>query len=272
MDYDNEIMTTCFFSIRERRDLMEKEKKQPRGFYVERGSFFAHACVVMLFVAIAARLLGTMQLWGDFYQLCTQVALPVGSALLFILLLLTLGRVALWTTILPVLGGAASFILAVTGESFSLRMVICIVLAFFAAFVYTATLAGMIRTKWLNVVVFAGIFAYQIVFLAIPAFSNSAEPVSFASGMLLISSLCLVLAMLLVSLAVRRAKPAPAELPKIKDPKVVAPAPITTELQTPAAPPQAPAAEPAPPAPAAEEIMPPAEEKAPAIEEAPTEQ
>ena len=209
---------------------MEKENKQPRGFYVEKGSFFAHAAVMMLVVAIAARLLGTMHSWNDLPLIVTQVALPVGCALLFILLLLTLGRLALWTTILPVLGGAASFILSVTGESFGVQMVVCIVLAFFAAFVYTATLSGMIRTKWLNVVVFAGIIAYQIIFRAIPAFSNTAEPISFVAGMMLISSISFVLAMLLASLAIRRAKSAPEsapeseELPKIKDPKIAAPA------------------------------------------------
>jgi hypothetical protein len=80
------------------------------------------------------------------------------------------------------------------------------------------------------VVVFAGLIAYQIIFRAIPAFSNTAEPISFVAGMMLISSISFVLAMLLASLAIRRAKSAPEsapeseELPKIKDPKIAAPA------------------------------------------------
>ena len=61
---------------------MEKKEKEPRGFYVEKGSFFAHAAVIVLVFSIAARLLGTIGLWGDMTQLLIQVLLPVGSALL----------------------------------------------------------------------------------------------------------------------------------------------------------------------------------------------
>ena len=229
---------------------METEKKRPRGFYVEKGSFFVHACVVLLAVAVAARLLGTMNLWGDMFMIATQIALPVGCALLFMLFILLLGRVALWTTILPVLGGAAFFILSVTGESVAMKMVICIVLAFIGAFVYTATLSGMIISKWPNAIVFLLIFACQIAFIAIPAFSDPAEPISFAKGMTLISSICMVLAMLLASLAIRRKKAPEVELPKIKDPKVVAPAAESVSAQPVAAAPAAPAAEITPPPPA----------------------
>ena len=144
-------------------------------------------------------------------QLLVQVALPVGSALLFILFILLLGRVALWTTILPVLGGAAFFILSVFDSGFGWPLFICIALAFLAAFLYTATLTGMIRSKWLIVIVFALIFAYLIVFRAMPAFGDEQNPVSFVDGMLLLSSLGMVFAMFCASLALRRKKRAKAE-------------------------------------------------------------
>ena len=204
---------------------MKNEKKEPRGFYVEKGSFFVHASVTILVIAVAFRLLGTLHLWNDMFQLATLVALPVVSALLFILFILLLGRVALWTTILPVLGGAAFFILSSIDEHPSWPMFICIALSFLASFVYTATLPGMIRTKWLNVIVFLGILVYQCAFIAYPAFSDQESPVSFADGMALLSSIGIVFAMFCASLAIRRRKPAKTEeLPKIKDPKVVAPA------------------------------------------------
>lgn len=204
---------------------MYKDKKEPRGFFVEKESFFVHACVVILAVAIVARLLGTMTLWSDPFLLSTQIALPVCCALLLILFLLVFGRIALWTTILPVLGGAAFFILSASGEGFGLKTIVCIVMAFLAAFIYTATLAGMIRTKWLNVAVFTVILAYQIAFLAVPLFGDMLNPVGFAEGTTLISSICFVLAMLFACLAFRRRKtaPEPVELPKIKDPKVIVP-------------------------------------------------
>ena len=82
---------------------MEKEAKKQRGFYVEKGSFFVHAAVILLALAMAARLLGTMALWSDAFKFATMIALPVISALLYILFILLLGRIALWSTILPVL-------------------------------------------------------------------------------------------------------------------------------------------------------------------------
>ena len=211
---------------------MEKEEKKQRGFYVEKGSFFVHAAVILLALAMAARLLGTMNLWADAFKFATLVALPVISALLYILFILLLGRIALWSTILPVLGGAAFFILSATSGTDQLRMIVCIVLAFIAAFVYTATLAGMIRTKWLNVIVFALILAYQIAFLAVPAFSDQKDPISFADGMTLLSSIGIILAMFFASLAIRRRKVQKdtAELPKIKDPVVIKPEPSTEEM------------------------------------------
>ena len=204
---------------------MEKQKKQHKGFYVEKGSFFVHAAVTILALSMVFRLLGTLHCWGDMFQLATQIALPVGSAVLMILFLLFFGRIALWTTILPVLGGAAFFILAEVDHNPSWPMFICIALAFLAVFVYTATLTNLIRTKWLNVIVFLGILVYQCWAVAYPAFVLAAEPISFAEGMALLSAIGIVLSMLLVSLAIRRRKPVKeeVELPKIKDPVVLAP-------------------------------------------------
>ena len=215
---------------------MEKSEKKVRGFFVEKGSFFVHASVTVLVLSIAARLLGTMTLWGNMTQLIIQTLLPVGCALLFILFILLLGRVALWTTILPFLGGAAFFVLSVFETNASWPLFICIALAFLAAFMYTATLAGMIRTKWLLVFVLALIFAYQI-YRAIPVFAETTTTLRFIDGMALLSSLGFVFSMLCASLALRRRKPPKTEpeLPKIKDPVVIPPAESGAE-ETPAAP------------------------------------
>lgn len=204
---------------------MENTEKEPRGFYVEKGSFFAHAAVTLLVLSMAARLLGTLNLWGDMPKLITQVLLPVGSSLLFIVFILLLGRIALWTTILPVLGGAAFFILSVFGENTAWPYLIAgIVLAFLASFLYTATLFGMLRRKWLLVLVFTLTFAY-LVYRAVPLFANTENPISFIDGMTLLSSLAMVFAMLLATLSFRRKKAVKAEpeLPKIKDPVVIPP-------------------------------------------------
>ena len=199
-NYEN-LKSTLRPQIRKAGYEMEKKEKEPRGFYVEKGSFFAHAAVTILVLSMAARLLGTMNLWnGGMNQLLIQILLPVGSMLLFIL-----------------------FILSVFEQGPGWTMFICIALAFLAAFLYTATLSGMIRSKWLLVLAFVLIFAYQIVFRAIPVFGSAVETVSFIGGMTLLSSLGMVFAMLCASLALRRKKRPEPELPKIKDPVVVKP-------------------------------------------------
>lgn len=219
---------------------MENTEKEPRGFYVEKGSFFAHAAVTLLVLSIAARLLGTMKLWGNMPQMIIQILLPTGSALLFILFIILFGRVALWTTILPVLGGAAFFTLSIFDKGPGWPLFICIALAFLTAFLYTATLSGMIRTKWLLALVLLLIFAYQV-YLAIPLFRETDQTLSFADGMAQISSLGLVFAIFCASLALRRKKAAKIEpeLPKIKDPVVIPPAEKSTEESSDAAQPEA---------------------------------
>ncbi len=224
---------------------MENSGKEPRGYYVEKGSFFAHAAVTVLVLSIAARLLGTMNEWGEMSRLIVQVLLPVGCSLLFILFILLLGRIALWSTILPVLGGAAFFILSAFDQGPGWTLFICIALAFLAAFLYTATLAGMIRGKWILALVFALILAYLIVLRAVPVFGNTEQPVSFVDGMALLSTLGIVFAMFLAVLSFRRKKAVKGEteLPKIKDPVVIPPAgaeeagsPAETEASVPAEP------------------------------------
>ena len=221
-------MTTCSGEslARKAENDMEKTEKEPRGFCVEKGSFFAHAAVTVLVLSIAARLLGTMTLWGDMNAMLIEIVLPLGSALLFILFILLLGRIALWTTILPVLGGAAFFILSNFHLGADWPLFICIALAFLAAFVYTATLSGMIRSQWPLAVILALILAYMIVYRAIPVFGNTADPVSFVDGMKLLSSIGLVFAVFCATLGMRRRRnpKSEPELPKIKDPKVIPPA------------------------------------------------
>lgn len=189
----------------------EKKEKRQRGYFVEKGSFFVHASVTILAVAAVFRLLGTMNCWADLYSLLLQIALPIGSAALFALFILLLGRAALWTTILPVIGGAAFFILESSAVSPSWPMFLSIALSFLAVLVYAMTLLNLITTKWVNVLVLALILAYQIVFRAMPLFSEKETILGFYEGMELLSAIGMVLALLCASLAFKRRKPKPVE-------------------------------------------------------------
>lgn len=223
-------------------------KKEKTKFYVEPEGFPAQCAVILMALAIVFRLIGCWGLWSDRYYAITQIALPVASGLLFIVLVLLLGKHALWTTSLPVLMGVAFFILKSFGFESKLHTVLCILLYILVAVLYVCTVFALIRTKWLLVPLFALPFLYHIFVEDLAALRDTAHPVTFAAGMQEVSVLCIMLALLFLSLGIRKKKPEleDADLPKIKAPKVIPPA-LKTEPETaaeePAQPESAPAEE-----------------------------
>ncbi len=210
-------------------------------FYTERDSFGVEAAVILLSLSIIFRLIGTWGLWADRTFLITQIALPVASALLFILLILLLGRVALWSTSLPVLLGAAFFVLKAFGFESTVHTVLCVLLYVLVAVLWCGTVFNLIRTKWLLPPLFLLPFLYHVGVEDLKALQNTAEPVTFAAGMQEMSVLCIMLALFFASLAMKkRYKDPQPELPKIKDPVVVPPEkPEPAEPPAPETPPQA---------------------------------
>ncbi|MBO5555958.1 MAG: hypothetical protein J5927_02120, partial [Oscillospiraceae bacterium] len=172
-------------------------KKPKIKFYVEKQSFWAQAAVIFMSLAIVFRLIG---FWGQYdlsnqYLMITQIALPVVAGLVFILFLLVFGRIALWTTFLPVLLGVAFFILkAFTFES-TVQTVLCVLLYVAVALLYTGTVFTLIRTKWLLVPLFALPFLYHVFVEDLRAMQDTANPVTFAAGMLEMSVLCIMLSL-----------------------------------------------------------------------------
>lgn len=196
-------------------------------FYTERNSFGASAGVVLLILSIFFRVIAYWGRWQGMDQtdLITYLALPIVSALLFIFCLLVLGKVALWSTAVPMLMGVAFFIIkAFTFES-TVHTVLCVLLYVLIAVLWCGTVFNLIRTKWLLPELFFLPFVYHVAVEDLPALQNTAEPVTFAAGMEEMSILCIMLALFFVSLAIKkRYKEAPeAELPPIKDPVVIPP-------------------------------------------------
>ena len=232
-------------------------------FYTEKDSFGVEAAVILFSLSSVFRLIGCWGLWNDRLYLMSQILLPMISALLFILLLVLLGKVALWSTSVPLLMGVAFFILKALGFESTLHAVLCILLYVAVAVLYCGTVFNVIRTKWLLVPLFGLPLLYHILIEDLPALNNLAEPVTFSAGMQEMSVLSIMLALLCTSLAMKiRLKDPPPELPKIKDPKVIPPVkPAEQESAAPAEPApeqESPApAEPAPDEPApAEPIAP----------------
>ena len=92
------------------------------------------------------------------------------------------------------------------------------------AVLYTGTVFGIIRTKWLLVPLFGLPFLYHVFVEDLAALRDTANPVTLSAGLREISVLCVMLALLFTAIAMKKKKPqTEVELPKMKAPKVIPP-------------------------------------------------
>ena len=209
--------------------------KERFKFYTERNSFWVQGAVIFMALSAVFRVIGCWGLWNDRTFALTQIALPIGANLLFILLLLLLGKHAIWATGLPVLLGTVFFIIKALTFEDPLHMALCILLYAVIAVVYLGTTFTVIKTKWLLVPLFLGPFLYHVAVEDIARLRDTVNPVTFAEGMQEMSVLCIMLALLFTSLGLKKKDTTPqVDLPKIKGPKVIRPAKTEAAQEAPA--------------------------------------
>ena len=205
---------------------MEKEEKSaPRAkFYVEQQHWAVQTAIIFMALSAVFRIVGCWGKWDEPFFAATQIALPLMCNILFILCLVLLGKKALWLTAVPVILGVVFFIIkSFTFDSW-LHTVLCILLYLLVAVLYTGTVFGIIRTKWLLVPLFGLPFLYHIFVEDLAALRDTANPVTLSAGLQEISVLCVMLALLFTAIAMKKKKPqTEVELPKMKAPKVIAP-------------------------------------------------
>lgn len=180
-------------------------------FYVERTGFCTEASLIFMALAVVFRVIGCWGLWNDRFFLMTQILLPIASGLLFILLLALLGKSALWTTFLPVLGGVAFFVIKALGFENTTQMLLCLLLYAVVAILYCGTVFTLIRTKWLLVPLLLLPFCYHVGVEDIARLRDTANPVTFTAGMQEMSVLCIMLSLFFVSLAMKKLVKEPKE-------------------------------------------------------------
>ena len=179
-------------------------------YYVEKNSFWTSAALIFMLLSIIFRGIGCWGLWNDREFLITQIILPIASGLLFILLLAVLGRHALWTTFLPVLGGVAFFVLKALKFENTTQMLLCLLLYAAVAILYSGTVFTLIRTKWLLVPLFLFPFCYHVGVEDIARLRDTVNPVTFAEGMQEMSVLCIMLSLLFTAFAMKKQVKEPA--------------------------------------------------------------
>lgn len=200
-------------------------------FYVERNSFGVQAMVILMAMSVVFRLIGCWGLWNDRNYALLQIALPVVSALLYIICVWLMGKHALWISFVPVVLGAVFFIVKSLSFENNLHMILCILLYIAVIALYFCTVFGILRTKWILVLLFGLPFLYHIFVEDLAALRNTETPVSFAAGMQEMGVLCIMLGLFFVALSMKKSvqKLPEPELPKIKDPVVTAAAATMTE-------------------------------------------
>ena len=205
---------------------MEKEKKSaPRAkFYVEQQHWAVQTAIIFMALSAVFRIVGCWGKWDESFFAATQIALPLMCNILFILCLVLLGKKALWLSAVPVILGVVFFIIkSFTFDSW-LHTVLCILLYLLVAVLYTGTVFGVIRTKWLLPPLFGLPFLYHIFVEDLAALRDTANPVTLSAGLQEISVLCVMLALFFTAIAMKKKKTqTEVELPKMKAPKVIAP-------------------------------------------------
>lgn len=211
--------------------------KEEVKYFVEPRGFLTQTAAILMILAAVLRLIGCWGVWEDKMFLYVQIVLPVGCALLYAALLLTLGRAAFWTTFLPVALGAVAVGAEALGHEAWLETALCILLALLTAVVYTAAAFGKIRTKWTGM----GLYALLIVYMFLVKDRELLPTLAAAPAQIVLRELallCALLSLLFTSLAMHKHRmppPLPPDLPKMNGPVVIPPG----RMDAPAPPPPA---------------------------------
>ena len=179
-------------------------------FYIDKTGFFAESAMILFLLSAIFRFIGCWGLWSDRVNFIMLFLLPLCCCVLMTLAILLFGKKGFFLSFIPVLLGVVFFVYQALSFDSWVRTVLCVLLYLVIALVYTATVFGWIRTKWLLPPLFGLPFLYQIVMEDIPALSNASRPVTFAAGMQEMGVLCIIAAMFCVSMGLMKKLKAPA--------------------------------------------------------------
>ena len=182
---------------------MERDKLR---YSVSRKNIFVKLSALLMGLSALLRLFGYWGFWAnkDVAFIYTQIALPVLCNVLFIIIVLYMGKRLFSLTAIPVLLGVVFFIIKALGFDNILHTVLCILLYLVVAMLYTGTVFGVIRTKWLLVPLFGLPFLYHILVEDRNTLLANEKAMSLAEWLPEISVLCIMLALLLITFAMKK--------------------------------------------------------------------
>lgn len=183
---------------------MEIENDKIR-YSVSKSNFFVKLAVIFMMLSVLCRFLGYWGFWSNQNSsfIIFQIVLPILCSLLFIVLILYAGRRLFSLTFIPVLLGVMFFIIKAFGFDSILHTILCICLYLAVAFIYTATVFGVIRTKWLLAPLF-GLPLIVHIYLDRDMIAPEGKAVELSELLPEISVLCIMAALLCTCFAMKR--------------------------------------------------------------------
>ena len=182
---------------------------------ISRESLFGRLTVICMMLALAVRSIGCLTIrevvFADRYTAVCRFALPVAACALFVLCVLLLGEKAFWASSVPFAIGMLFFAVRVsTYDNIAETLLspwhqmLCLLMYLLLTVLYSATVFGGIRTKWLLVPAFVLPLAYHIALEDIPAIRDGFASVS--SILCEASILLMLLGMLFCALGLKKEK------------------------------------------------------------------
>lgn len=178
-------------------------------YSVSSRNFFTKLSAVLMGLAVVLRLLAYWGFWNnkstDFIY--TQIALPILSCLLFVAVILFCGKRFFALTAIPVLMGVVFFIIKSIGFESWIHTVLCIALYILVAALYTATVFGVVRTKWLLAPLFGLPLLYHIFIEDRNTLLANENAMSIGEWLPEFSVLCIMAALFFITFAMKRKQP-----------------------------------------------------------------
>lgn len=183
---------------------MEIENDKIR-YSVSRKNFFVKLSAALMLISALCRFLGYWGFWSNQKPefAVFQILLPIACNLLFAAMIVYMGRRFFSLTSIPVMLGVLFFIIKAFTFDSILHTILCICLYLAVAFIYTATVFGVIRTKWLFLPLFGIPLAVHIA-MDRDMFAPAEGAVKLGQLLPEMSVLCIMAALFFICFAMKK--------------------------------------------------------------------
>lgn len=174
------------------------------GFTASPKNGWSVASMALMALSAAARLAYYGQAGLTGFEWWVYLAIPGAASLLFPVFVLLWGRKTLLPTCLPVLGGVFYFLVKAFAFPSLVHTVLCCLLYLAVLGLYTLTVAGVIPTKKLLIPLFGLPLAYHLLVEDMQTYVRTDPPADFWTWLPEISVLCIMAALLCISIAMKK--------------------------------------------------------------------